>query len=121
MAITPTGHRILVDVSVAELKTDWGFDLSPGVDNRLENAAQIIGTLVAVGPQAWKAFGPDWSGEPWAQVGDRIMFSEWAGREVEDPETGKKYKLMNDEDVTAVITGEENAEKAEGESSKLVE
>lgn len=104
--IKPTGHRILVKVDAASLETDWGFQVV--ADEKLENAYQIIGTLVDVGSQAWKAFGPDFTGEPWAQVGDRVMFAEYAGRTVEDPETGEQYKLMNDEDITAVVTGEKD-------------
>ena len=107
--IKPTGHRILVDVDEADLEVEFATGAFTIVsDKKLEDAHQIIGTLVDIGPQAWKAFGPDFSGEPWAKLGDRIMFAEYAGRTVEDPETGKKYKLMNDEDVTAVVTGEKD-------------
>lgn len=104
--ITPAGHRVLIDVDLAELETDWGFNI--GGDKNLENAAMITGTVVAVGPQAWKAFGPNFTGEPWAKVGDRIMYSKYSGNVIFDPETDIEYKIMNDEDITAVITGEKN-------------
>lgn len=104
--IKPVGHRILVEVDEAKLETDWGFEMV--ADKKLENAYQIIGTLIAIGDQAWKAFGPNFTGEPWAEVGNRVMFAEYAGKTVEDPETGKTYKLMSDEDITAVVMGEKN-------------
>lgn len=102
MAIKPVGHRLLVEVPEVNLKTDWGFEIQ--TDKRLEDAAQIKGTLVAIGDQCWKAFGPEFTGEPWAKIGDEVLYAEYAGRRVLDPETGKEYRLMNDEDITAVIT-----------------
>lgn len=104
--IHPVGHRLLVKVDEANLETDWGFEIVS--DKKLENAYQIIGTLVAIGDQAWKAFGPNFTGEPWAKVGDRVMFAEYAGKTVIDPETEEMYKLMNDEDITAIVEGEKS-------------
>ena len=105
--LKPVGHRILVDVDEADLEVEFATGQFRIVsDKKMEEAHQIIGTLVAIGPQAWKAFGPNFTGESWAEVGDRVLFSEYSGRLVEDPETGKKYKLMNDEDIVARVTGE---------------
>lgn len=111
MAINPVGHRIIVkpDPIEEKLKRDFGdgkmFEIVS--DKKIERSIEIHGTLVAVGDQAWKAFGKDFTGEPWAHVGDRIMFSQHAGRFVTDPETGEDFLIMNDEDITAVITGED--------------
>lgn len=106
MAIKPVGHRILVkpDSVDEKLKTEWGFEIL--ADKRIERSIEIHGTLIAVGDQAWKAFGKDFTGEPWAEVGSRVMFAQHAGRFVTDPETKEEFLLMNDEDITAVITGE---------------
>ena len=102
--IQPVGHRILIKTDEAALETEWGFDL--GVDKKLEDASMISGELVAIGDQAWNAFGPDFSGEPWAKIGDRVMFAKYSGNVVIDPKTGEEYKLMNDEDITAIIKGD---------------
>ena len=101
MAIKPVGHRVLVKFDEAELETEWGFQVV--ADKKLENAAMISGKLIAVGDQAWKAFGPNFTGEPWAQPGDRVYFAQYAGKSVTDPSTGEEYKIMNDDDITAVI------------------
>lgn len=101
--IYPVGHKILVKVEEADLKTDWGFEVV-SENKRLENAAQIIGELHSVGSQAWKAFGPDFSGEPWAKVGDKVLFAKYAGEVVTDPETEEQYRMMNDDDIIAVVT-----------------
>lgn len=106
MAIRPLGHRILVQPDPIEdkLKTEWGFELL--ADKKLERSIDIRGTLVGAGEQAWKAFSSDFTGKPWAKVGDRILFAQHAGRFIEDPETKEEYLIMNDDDLIAVITGE---------------
>ena len=106
MAIDVCGHRILVEKDPLEEETEGGIVLV--LDEKLEKANQMVGTLVGVGQSAWKAFGLNFDGEPWAKVGDRIMFSRFAGKHIDDPETGKEYTIMNDEDVVAVVTGEKH-------------
>jgi len=105
MAIKVLGHTVLVKPDKVEKKTDWGFDLQ--INERQEESAQITGTVVSVGDQAWKAFSVDFTGEPWAKVGDHVVFSKFAGRYVTDPYTEEVYMLMNDEDIRAIITEEE--------------
>jgi len=102
--IKPVGHRVLVKPDDIEDTTAGGIVLIQ--DERLEKASQVFGTLVAIGDQAWKAFSPDYTGEPWAKVGDRISYSRFAGKNLKDPETKEEFIVMNDEDVVAVITGE---------------
>jgi co-chaperonin GroES (HSP10) len=104
-SIAPVGHRVLVDYDKANLETEWGFQL--GGDRKLEDAAMISGKLAAVGNQAWKAFGPNFTGEPWAEVGDHVYYAQYSGKTVTDPVDGKMYKIMNDEDITAVIKAQE--------------
>lgn len=110
--IIPVGHRILVEVDQAELELEWNVDgeskkFEIVSDQKLEQAAVTSGKLVGMGNQAWKAFGPDFTGERWAQLGDQVFFARYAGNFIEDPETGKNYKIMNDEDIVAVV-GKEN-------------
>lgn len=103
--IKPVGHRVLIEFDKAQLETEWGFQVV--TDKRLEDAAMISGRIVAIGEQAWKAFGPNFTGEPWAKVGDKVFFAQYSGKVVKDPVTEKEYKLMNDEDITAVVVEEE--------------
>ena len=102
--IIPTGYRILVKPDNVEQITKSGIVLV--TDEKLERPAQHVGTLVSVGKQAWKAFSKTYDGEPWAYVGDRIIYSKYAGKFVKDPETQEEFVIMNDEDVVAIITGE---------------
>jgi co-chaperonin GroES (HSP10) len=106
--IKPVGHRILIEVDEAELEAEWEIDgqkveFQIVSDKKLENAAVTSGKLVAAGEQAWKAFGPEFTGEPWAKVGDQVFFARYAGNVIEDPTDGKNYKIMNDEDIVAVV------------------
>jgi co-chaperonin GroES (HSP10) len=68
-----------------------------------ERYAQTFGTIVAIGPTAWKGFD---DGAPWAKVGDRVSYAKYGGYLLEDPETKEHFRILNDEDVVSVITGE---------------
>ena len=95
--IYPAGHRVLVKVDEIEEKTSGGIIM---VNTDKQTEANIFGTLVAVGPTAWKAFD---DGEAWANVGDKVAFAKYGGFVIEDPENGEKFRLLNDEDITCVI------------------
>jgi co-chaperonin GroES (HSP10) len=104
--IIPTGYRILVKPDDIEKVTKGGIVLV--TDEKLERAAQHVGTIVAIGKQAWKAFSKKYDGAPWASVGDRIIYSKYAGKYVKDPETQEQFVILNDEDVVAIVTGEDD-------------
>jgi len=112
MALIPCGHRLIIEPDKVEKETDWGLQLV-SFDERLEEAGQQIGTIIAIGPDAWKAFrmmddnGQERNGKPWAKVGDRVWYSRYAGKFILDPHTEKEYKLINDEDVNVIIKEEE--------------
>lgn len=93
---------VLVKPDEVKTKTDSGIILT--IDENKEALAQVYGTIVALGPNAWKAFD---DGEPWAKVGDKIVYSKYGGKILLDKESGVKYTMLRDEDVLAVITEEE--------------
>jgi len=97
--IEPAGHRVLVFVEEVKEQTEGGLFIPKNIADK-QSEANIFGEIVAVGANAWKAFD---GGEPWAKVGDRIAFAKYGGFIIEDPETKVKYRLLNDEDITAVI------------------
>ena len=103
--IRPVGHRILVQSDIVETKTKSGLVLA--LDEKLEVGAKVTGTVLAIGPTAYKH--PDLGGDPWCKVGDRVYWAKYAGKRVVDPddpdtETSKKVLIcLNDEDVVAVI------------------
>ena len=101
--IKPTGHRVLIKPDKVEKTTASGIIL--GIDEKLEKGGVQRGLLVDTGPQAWKAFSVDFTGDPWAENGDYIYFSRYAGKFVQDPaDPETEYMIMNDEDILGVIT-----------------
>lgn len=102
--LKPCGHRVLIKEEEIKTESDGGILLA--VDDKIERANQTTGTIVDYGFQAWKAFDHNQEGncgKPWAQVGDRILFSKYAGKIIEDPDTKEQFKIINDEDIIAVI------------------
>lgn len=107
--LEPLGHRVIVECSIEE-KSQGGVILAR--DERLAKASTEHGILVAIGPEAWKAHNRS-SGttEPWAKVGDKVIFSKYGGKVVEEDPIAQKdpkkyYMVMNDDDVLCRINGE---------------
>jgi len=99
----PKGHRVIVKLDSVETVSAGGILLQGSIDERLEKAGIQLGIVVAYGDQAWKAFSTDFTGKPWANVGDYIFFARYAGKILIDPIDGEDYMIMNDEDILAVI------------------
>jgi co-chaperonin GroES (HSP10) len=97
--IQPAGHKCLVVPEEVEEKTQGGLYVPIATKERRQNE-QVIGTLVEIGINCWKAFD---DGVPWASVGDRVFYARNGGWKIKDPDTGKEYCLLNDEDICAVI------------------
>lgn len=102
MAIKPAGHRALVLPDAVDEKE--GSLYLPAEVRAKMGDAQIFGTVIALGMNAFKAFD---DGEPWCKVGDRVAFAKYGGFVIQDPATKVLYRLLNDEDICAVITEEE--------------
>lgn len=97
MTIRAVGHRVLVKPYEIKKESDGGIIIVQDEDR--EFAAQEYGTIVDVGPDAWKGF----EGEPWASVGDNIIYSRYGGKIVREPNSKDKYVILNDEDVLAIL------------------
>lgn len=100
--IKPVGHRILVLVDNVEADKKIGRIHIP--EEVQDTKAQVQhasskGEVIEVGPEAWQ---PDIYKKPWAKVGDRVSFARTAGV-VMNGDDGGYYRLMNDEDVLAVL------------------
>ncbi len=93
----PAGHRVLVLPDDPPDKIGSLFVPAYVKENRATE--NVFGKIIAIGPNAWKAFD---AGEPWAKIGDRVVFAKYGGFILEDPETKTKYRLLNDEDIVGV-------------------
>jgi len=105
MKIKPLGYVVLVKPDEYDETVDFGDGIKfyLNVDPR-EKMTITTGTLKEIGSCAWSDKG---DGSPWAKVGDKVIFSKFAGKTVVDPETKEKFLLMNDEDINAIIEAEE--------------
>lgn len=98
LSIKPVGYRVLIEPDSGERVSSGGIVIAES--SRME---QDTGTVVAVGPLAWSDEG---DGEPWAKVGDHVMFAKYGGKFVTDPETAREYKILNDQDINCVINSD---------------
>lgn len=113
--IQPVAHRVLVkpDKLEEEQALEKEFQdlarmnfavVKPNGQDRREKRAITTGTVVAIGPTAWKVFG---DGSPWCAVGDKVEFARYAGELVYHPDTKEELFVMNDEDILLIHTKEE--------------
>lgn len=112
MSLEIVGHRLLVkpdpvkeQIDVPNSLKEGGFEVVKPVDlERREEAGTQIGTVIQVGPTAFRAFdGNDPNWQPWCKAGDRIIFARYAGKFVEDPESKERFFVINDEDVQVKV------------------
>ena len=100
--IKPCGHRVLVKPIPIEEMTAGGIFI-PQTEKEKQQRDQQLGYIVTVGKTAWRAYDrddPNW--EPWAAVGDKVMFSRYGGKAMFDGDT--EYRIMMDEDIVAVVS-----------------
>lgn len=60
-------------------------------------------TVLDIGPSCWHD-----EPSPRAKVGDKVIFTKFAGYMAIGPADGEVYRLINDRDIFAVITSEGN-------------
>lgn len=109
--IYPQGDRVLIKPEEIEEVTEGGIVI-PGNVAKEHAMAQSIGTVIAVGPDAFLDFVErDAQGcvlktrgftKPFAKPGDRVCFAKYGGIQVEGKD-GESYRIMNDEDITAKV------------------
>ncbi len=87
--IKPLGSRVLIEVMESEQKTASGIIIPDSAKEK-----QLKGTVVAVGK------GTD-SEKMEVKPGDTVLYGKFAGTEIE--ENGKKYLILNQSDILAIV------------------
>src|SRR5687767_3180939 len=96
MGLKPIADRIVVRREAAEEKTAGGILLPDTAKNKPQR-----GTVVSVGPGRMK---PDGTRVPMQlKVGDKVLFTSWAGDEFEDRGAKDTLVLMHEGDVMCVL------------------
>jgi co-chaperonin GroES (HSP10) len=106
VTIHPCGAKILIKIIPFEEKSDGGIILGTSTELSRERKGRDLGTLISVGPLAFKGYkgcldlnGPeDWG----VSIGDTIEYRRYDGK-VPRSEGYEDYRYLEDEDVIAVI------------------
>ena len=103
-SIKPTGHHVIIEPDAVEETTESGIVIATDTSTLArEQAATTRGTIVAVGPTAWKDPGLSPDGKPWAKVGDYVYYTRHVSKVITDTESGKDYFLLSDDNILAII------------------
>ncbi len=89
MNIKPLADRVLIEPAAAEEKTVGGIIIPDTAKEK-----PLKGTIMAVGPGTKDE-------EMQVKVGDVVLYGKYAGTEIELE--GKKYLIMRQSDVVAVL------------------
>ena len=107
VSIRPLGSRVIVEPIAAVEVTPGGIVLAEAAQER-----PTRGIVVAIGEGLWEQIGgkpnPDSSlGEPlYIKLGDEVLFSAYAGSEVEI--NGVAVKVLLEGEIIAVVEREED-------------
>jgi len=83
---------------------ELGFAL-PETEKEVRAKASVdMGTVVTIGPTAFKDFGVDVP----VKVGDQVAFVKGSGKLIKNPMTSEEVLVVNDEDIVCVLNGEKN-------------
>lgn len=91
----PVEYKLIVEPENVEEKSSGGI-IMPTTTREAEQRAQIIGTVIAVGPKCALAID---AGQ--VEVGDRIYFAKYGGYIIEEGD--KSLRVINDEDVVCKV------------------
>jgi len=100
----PLDLRVLVLPDPIEERTSGGIIL-PDAKKERDKFAQQLGTLIAVGENAWEEASGRSPNFRRPRPGERIVFSRYGGVLIEGRD-GKEYRLMNDIDIVCRVINE---------------
>lgn len=96
-AIEPRINMVLIKPK--KLDDKRGSILIPTSALERDQAAVTEGEIIAIGPDAWT----DYPNDMGAEIGDWVVYAQYAGFAVQDAESREKYVLINDQDVKATL------------------
>ena len=95
----PANNKVLILPDPVPTRSAGGIEYPKELVEK-EEFAQIFGTLVAVGPDAWKD-----GRTPGAELGDRVMIAKFTGQLFTGPD-GRRYRVIHDLDIIGRVTKE---------------
>lgn len=96
------GNRVIIKPDPIEEVSEGGIVFAQTTQfMRDEKASTSTGEVIGFGPAAW--LDPAMGGEPWVDIGDRVVFARYSGKYVTDPDDNKEYVVINDDAIQARI------------------
>jgi len=98
--LQPLGRAVLVKPYEPEKKE--GLIVIPDAVQERTHMIEQRAVVLAIGDSAWED-----ESKPRAKIGDRVLVAKFAGAMAIGPLDGQKYRMVNDRDIFAKITGEQ--------------
>ena len=95
----PKGYKLLIAIPKLEEKTQGGV-IIPDKLKGLEQAASIVGLVIALGDAAYKD-AEKFPDGPYCKEGDFVIFRSYSGTRFKL--RGEEFRLINDDTVEAVV------------------
>ena len=105
----PIGYRLLVAMP-EEIKKIWNIYIPQDAGKR-EHTASIVGTVIAMGPDCYKEEKKFPNG-PWCETGDHVIIKSYAGTRLKIVGIDQEFRLINDDQVEAVVSDPRKVERA---------
>ena len=99
VGLKPLGFKVLLKPKAVEQTTSGGIILPPDVQEKDEHA-QDRGEIISMAANAFSY--TEMPPEERPQIGEEVYYARYAGVLYKD-RSGNEYRLVNDEDITAVI------------------
>lgn len=96
MALKAINYLIIVLPDSFEKTTKSGIVLA--VDEKMEQNAQVTGTILDIGEDAFSAFKCK-TPHAGLKVGDKIWYAKYAGKWIKDTENDREVLVIRDEDI----------------------
>lgn len=104
----PAGYRLLIALPEIEQKTDGGIIRPDAVIDR-ERVSAVVGYVLKAGPEAY-ADEKKFPKGPWCKEGDFVLMQAYTG--VRLRVRGKEFRVINDDQVVAVVDDPRGIERA---------
>ena len=104
----PTGYKLLI--AMPEEVQKIGNIFIPGDTGKREHTASIVGTVIAMGPDAYNA--DRFPTGPWCKVGDHVIIKSYAGTRLKLVGQDQEFRLINDDVIEAVVSDPRKIERA---------
>jgi co-chaperonin GroES (HSP10) len=105
------GYRLLIkpdEVETSHEVKGTDIKIAIAVDEKLYKATMSVGTIVDIGPLAWIDYNKNsMLKKPWAEIGDKILYSRYGGKLIQDPETKEEFVILDDGDVLCKMVDKE--------------